>query len=1096
MTVLLGKLYNKKLIIFAFIFIFMLNIISIFADNVPSSNQSNTTKTIEKYEEEAQNTKDIVTVPLLAEIFGILPQAGINVDSTKYPIKGGIVIASAFYGFNIGIAALGASLIIYAIFLGLTNTVSSGTPLGQRLHTLFFPIRIAVGSVGLAPIFGGYSASQVFALWCIVQGVHFADLVWTMAATSYLDNFKGVPVNPSGKSGTGSIVDIPATAQAALENAINTGGVNQYALCNNFVQQVVNQSIANPNVAIAINYIYNNIGYSKNFITENQSPEPATPPTPSAPTPKLEKYPDFCGSLILDVTNMVGSCNKPGATACSPFISPQNVDFYGICAIYNSKDSFPPKVEPQFAGAQAACKTLTSTSNLDLAFNSEVTNISIDWNNLISETWNYPGNIKKSNAGVQSLINDSNFFQGTTSTEMCKNATTGSFSWTSFICYLAEIQNDVANALANDPAILGKEVEKAKQSLNLGWIFAATTYFGFSSITDTPDIFAQIGNNLSVTYKLPSNIPNYSLSNALSSNSGCPSKINNTDLTNASSKFSTGFNQAINSLLGVAYGNFFADSSTGTGGIAFKNAVIGDKFTFADLGLGSNYKAFQAKALCLSCFPPAAFQSLLNTSSCNGIAKTDCYNKNGQWAVNGTVLGAISQLGNVSITFNSLLSYLNAAVSTDLNNPSTTFNEYSASGADSGGGIPSGNNSGPGKNSMSQLQQNYSCFIKNKYQDYENVITKYDIGQPTNPPASSPALQEISGIFTSSGLATIMKNASVKIGTINLGLDISMGVIGGIASEFAKDIVSGPGNNIMQQINEVSEFPLIKLSQRGNNIAQSIEFIVEELIPFYAIFQSVASIANLFSSNPSSGNLWQDLTSLVGGIVEGAVYFAANNSGYLNIILEAQLWILLVVVAVVSPLYMLALSMFYLPMIPLIIFLYAVFAWFMTVIEAVIAAPILAIGIMHPSGDEVFGKSENGLLMLVNAMLRPMLIIIGFVSAFVLFRIALVIYNLFFGAMLEFLTITSIGVYITFIGTYIGGMIPLVTRVYSLTNQIPENVMTWIGGTHAGARGDAQEALQGMRSGAQAAPGEVSSSAKGAAGAVVMGKQLKDVVKK
>ncbi len=61
---------------------------------------------------------------------------------------------------------------------------------------------------------------------------------------------------------------------------------------------------------------------------------------------------------------------------------------------------------------------------------------------------------------------------------------------------------------------------------------------------------------------------------------------------------------------------------------------------------------------------------------------------------------------------------------------------------------------------------------------------------------------------------------------------------------------------------------------------------------------------------------------------------------------------------------------FYLPLIPFLIFTFAAIGWFIGVIESIVAAPLVALGIMHPEGpSEVLGRSEQGFMLILGVFL-------------------------------------------------------------------------------------------------------------------------------
>lgn len=84
---------------------------------------------------------------------------------------------------------------------------------------------------------------------------------------------------------------------------------------------------------------------------------------------------------------------------------------------------------------------------------------------------------------------------------------------------------------------------------------------------------------------------------------------------------------------------------------------------------------------------------------------------------------------------------------------------------------------------------------------------------------------------------------------------------------------------------------------------------------------------------------------------------------------------------------------YYIPLLPYMIFTFGSIAWLITVIEAMVAAPIVALGITHPEGHDAFGKGEAAVMILMNVFLRPAMMIIGYISAIALSYVGVWILN-------------------------------------------------------------------------------------------------------
>lgn len=94
---------------------------------------------------------------------------------------------------------------------------------------------------------------------------------------------------------------------------------------------------------------------------------------------------------------------------------------------------------------------------------------------------------------------------------------------------------------------------------------------------------------------------------------------------------------------------------------------------------------------------------------------------------------------------------------------------------------------------------------------------------------------------------------------------------------------------------------------------------------------------------------------------------------------------------------------YYVPIIPYMIFLFGSIAWFMAVIEAIVAAPIVALGVVHPEGHDAFGKGEAAIMILMNVFLRPSMMIIGYIAAISLSYVAVWLLNAGFDNAIGFM---------------------------------------------------------------------------------------------
>ena len=87
----------------------------------------------------------------------------------------------------------------------------------------------------------------------------------------------------------------------------------------------------------------------------------------------------------------------------------------------------------------------------------------------------------------------------------------------------------------------------------------------------------------------------------------------------------------------------------------------------------------------------------------------------------------------------------------------------------------------------------------------------------------------------------------------------------------------------------------------------------------------------------------------------------------------------------------------YLPLVPYLIFTTSVLGWFIAVVEAMIAAPMIALAFSAPSQDEL-GKTMPGIMQITTVFLRPTLLVIGFIITTRVIKAAIIMINFSFGS--------------------------------------------------------------------------------------------------
>lgn len=167
----------------------------------------------------------------------------------------------------------------------------------------------------------------------------------------------------------------------------------------------------------------------------------------------------------------------------------------------------------------------------------------------------------------------------------------------------------------------------------------------------------------------------------------------------------------------------------------------------------------------------------------------------------------------------------------------------------------------------------------------------------------------------------------------------------------------------------------------------------------------------------------------------------------------------------------------YTPLIPYMIFTMATIGWLMTVVEAVIAGPIIALGIVIPSGDEL-GRIEQALMILANIFLRPMLMIFGFLLAGRLYKAAVTLVDFGMGSVFDTINVGTLFSWIVIIVIYITFIVSITNLCFSLIYAVPDKILRWLGGTPEQTQADLSE----VKGKAQETAGAIGKAGKDFAG--------------
>ena len=174
-----------------------------------------------------------------------------------------------------------------------------------------------------------------------------------------------------------------------------------------------------------------------------------------------------------------------------------------------------------------------------------------------------------------------------------------------------------------------------------------------------------------------------------------------------------------------------------------------------------------------------------------------------------------------------------------------------------------------------------------------------------------------------------------------------------------------------------------------------------------------------------------------------------------------------------------ALLAIYVPLIPYIVFTFGAIGWLIATIEAMVAGPLVALGILSPSGQhELLGKAEPALLLLFSIFLRPSLMIFGLIASMLLAVVVVKMINFAFWNMVfiglfglaNTSTTSKAGaaasaagdpvMFVIFVLAYVTTLVAALNKCFAAISIIPQQVIRWIGGHGEAIESPTQELRQ------------------------------------
>lgn len=302
-------------------------------------------------------------------------------------------------------------------------------------------------------------------------------------------------------------------------------------------------------------------------------------------------------------------------------------------------------------------------------------------------------------------------------------------------------------------------------------------------------------------------------------------------------------------------------------------------------------------------------------------------------------------------------------------------------------------------------------------------------------------------------------------------VNLSKGVAGTSNPQIAQ--ATGTVSNSMADVNTAFNENSASLSEQGSNPLSKLQswgramLIVAETT--FAIFIAMA---------------------LLTGILGDLNGFALGTGGVSPVIGGLMLVYMMLVPVMLAFLGLLVtyggLLAVYAPLIPFIIWVAAAIGWFISVIEALIAGPLVLLGMLSPNtqGHEILGKSEPAIAHLFGIFLRPSLMVFGLIAGLLVASVVVALIDTGFSQVKSSLIAAKdpLGA-ILFYGAYIMLVVTSLSKCFALIYLIPQQVMQWMGLHHQGHQVEAESLLGAGKQGQQELGGAAAGGMKGTAGA-------------
>lgn len=181
---------------------------------------------------------------------------------------------------------------------------------------------------------------------------------------------------------------------------------------------------------------------------------------------------------------------------------------------------------------------------------------------------------------------------------------------------------------------------------------------------------------------------------------------------------------------------------------------------------------------------------------------------------------------------------------------------------------------------------------------------------------------------------------------------------------------------------------------------------------------------------------------------------------------------------------------YFLPFMPVMMWIMMVIGWLVQTVEAVVAAPLHMVMAAMPEGEGISGmRQERGYALIMALVLRPSLMIMGLIASVGVAYVGLGIFNGIFWNTASLMTgsFTNIFEVISLLVLYTVGGFTLAKTAFAVMHRLPDQILEWL--ASGGARPFGENDAGGEATGAMSSSGQKIQGVPGA----FLGKKASDL---